>query len=209
MLTSLLRITTLTRSCCLLTACIFIVGYIKLVISHPPIFHDETITTLPLMAISDGNFIIELPFYEKIKWAFLKALDVSITENGYYQPKILSFFLQYLDANMMLILSRKCPLFNGHFPGYWLSFLLLIIGFYMFFRKVFPTIKWQYTFCMATCFPLIPNYQISSHLVLSSAKLLTPSLCILLFLFFFLYHPNVKIAKNKYCIFFLVYFLGC
>lgn len=153
----------------------------------PPWIHFEVYQTVPGYLLEDNE-----SFFKNF---FQKVFNLNTTELGYYRPRVLSFILQYMDANIGRALYKNFSVLGLKFPGYFISLISLVASVIYFWRTIFPKSSLGFCLIAASGFMNFEIYLNTSAQVLRSGKLLTPAIGIF-FIAFFLKYCRKEIPLN-------------
>lgn len=113
-----------------------------------------------------------------------KIFNLSVTEQGYYRPRVISFLLQYIDSKFLLFMTKVYPQWGARLIGYYFSILMIILASFYLTTVLFPKNNFWFKLLLA----MMPLTWLNMHwtllVTLRSGKLLCVAGVIYIFTIF-------------------------
>lgn len=142
----------------------------------PSWVHEEFVVTAPVYLLKPSESLFSnLPEY---------VFNLKLSEGGCYRPRLLSFFIQYLDTNLSFQLYKSYPQFGIKLPSSALSILATVAAFIWFWKSLFPKGGYGVALIGGASLLYYDVYMNTSFMVLRGGKFLTSAagiFCITIF----------------------------
>lgn len=142
--------------------------------------HFEFVRTAPAYLLKPGQSF----FSNSLEYGF----NLKITELGYYRPRFLGFFIQYIDTNLSFLLYKEYPQLGIKLPSYAFSIMTTVASFVWFWRSLFPKGGYGVALIGGASLLYYDVYMNTSFMVLRGGKFLTSAVGIFLMTIFIRYH---------------------
>ncbi|WP_281763085.1 hypothetical protein [Pseudodesulfovibrio nedwellii] len=148
----------------------FVVYFFCFWVFHPAWVHTEFPERSLLYLLKSGEDL----FSNCIQYVFNQNLG----ESGFYRPRALSFFIQYLDTNLAFRLYQEANLIGIKLPSYAFSIGATVAAYVWFWKSLDPNNQWGIGLLGGASLLYYDIYINTSFMVLRGGKFLATASCL-------------------------------